>query len=89
MTVPKGIFLQNKIIQFIESNIQKIEEFNLVEHINTIMRDYEAKKSKITAQGGTVDPLQDSFMMDDLKNISLGLISNSKDTNLESSQLMN
>jgi hypothetical protein len=61
----------------------------LVEHINSIMKDYETKKQKITAQGGTVDLLQDSFMMDELKNISMGLISNSKDTNLESSQLLN
>ena len=53
------------------------------------MKEYEVKKSKITAQGGSVDILQDSFMMDELKNISLGLISNSKDTNLESSQLLN
>lgn len=83
--IPKNLFIQNKIIQFIEINLKNIEEYKLVDNINVIMKEYESKKNKL----GVVDKLQDSVILEDLKNLSMSMVSNSKEGVLESSRMLN
>lgn len=71
-SIPKDLFIQNKLISFIQSRHYRIESFNLVDSINNIMNEYNEKTEKENSKISK----QESIIMEEFKNLSASLISN-------------